>query len=663
MAQTIELSGLPVPLTGPWKFSPGDSPWLRDAPLWAQASFDDSAWSTIDLTAQAGPSDLDSGTAGFVPGWTAKGFPNLTGFAWYRIRLRIADPSQPISLAMPADFEDSYQLFVNGSFAGQFGLFDSRVPSIYLPRPASFPLPSSTPSGDLVLAVRFYMSPSDPTRASGAGGMHQAPILGPASEVDLVQLTRDSALTRGRFGELLTLILFLLMAPAALWFWLQNESERTFLWMFLALAVAVLVLAVSLIAVSTLWISESAAVFWRDIVFRPVCLPLWIMVWWHWFGLHRSPWIPRSAWTLAAAHAVFSFAALSSVFAFLPLAWRLGFHFASLFPVAGAVILLFVVLIQGFYRDLTEALLATVPIQLLELAALFAYVAPLFNISTPQLQILSLSVDAGSGASIPMALALAVLAVRRFLRNRVTHELAHQTVEQELFQARELQQRSLVPEDIRSSSFLVETQHHPSHIVGGDFFLTVLGPDGSLLVLIGDVSGDGITAATLVNVLMEAARKRAAQSFDPVSMLAVLNECLNRRAGGFSATCLAAVFETNGRLRIFNAGHLPPYHNGKEIALAGSLPLGLDAKIEPSTQVIPLRVGDTLTFMTNGVAESRNPAGELYGFDRARIHSNDPIDEIVRRAQLFGQIDDITVLRVAYTAGRNVHANDYQIVR
>jgi serine phosphatase RsbU (regulator of sigma subunit) len=101
-----------------------------------------------------------------------------------------------------------------------------------------------------------------------------------------------------------------------------------------------------------------------------------------------------------------------------------------------------------------------------------------------------------------------------------------------------------------------------------------------------------------------------------------------------------------------NAGHIAPYLNGAEVPFTGSLPLGLSGKIEPSLQALQLRPGDQLTFITDGVVEARDAAGELFGFARARIICNEPVGEIVRRAQQFGQNDDITVLRVDYTAGR-----------
>jgi hypothetical protein len=110
----ITLGNSAVALNGPWKFEPGDSPWVNGAPLWAQSGFDDSHWAAIDLTSKAGSMDLMNGTTDYVPGWTQKGYPDLSGYAWYRLRLRVKNADQPLWLKMPNDFDDAYQVFANG---------------------------------------------------------------------------------------------------------------------------------------------------------------------------------------------------------------------------------------------------------------------------------------------------------------------------------------------------------------------------------------------------------------------------------------------------------------------------------------------------------------------------------------------------------------------
>ena len=220
-------------------------------------------------------------------------------------------------------------------------------------------------------------------------------------------------------------------------------------------------------------------------------------------------------------------------------------------------------------------------------------------------------------------------------------------------QAQQLQSRVLVPETFHSPFFSVNTEYHPSQTVGGDFFQTIARPDGSLLIVVGDVSGKGVSAAMLVAVLVGAISTRADVSFDPSSMLSMLNTRLLGRSGGHFATCLAAELRPDGSMRVANAGHLPPYLNGKEMELAGSLPLGVIGEAELSSQRFELQPGDRLTFLTDGVVEAMNSENELFGFDRTRDISGQPAAEIVRQAQSFGQNDDITVLGITFVGASN----------
>ena len=310
-------------------------------------------------------------------------------------------------------------------------------------------------------------------------------------------------------------------------------------------------------------------------------------------------------------------------------------------------VLLLVILVEGFRRERAEALLAALPLLLIEFASFNVFFLSTFGIPSVYF-FLGLGISVGNVAWILMVLVIGALVMRRFLRTRMSQERARQIVALDMEQAQQLQQRVLVPEVMHSPAFSVETEYRPAQTVGGDFFQTLSKPDGSLLVVLGDVSGKGMSAAMLVAVLVGAIRTRAEESFDPVAMLTMLNQRLIGRSGGHLATCVAAELRSDGSMRIANAGHLPPYLNGQELDLEGSLPLGAANLVDPSSSVLSLQPGDRLTFLTDGVVEAMNSAHELFGFDRACIISNQPAAAIVQQAQAFGQNDDITVLRIEF---------------
>ncbi len=156
--EVITLGNSAATLAGPWKFAPGDSPLVNGAPVWAQPGFNDADWAPMDLAPRSGSVDPAYGTAGFVPGWTQRGYPNLDGYAWYRLRLRVKDPGQPLWLKMPNNVDDAYQVYANGNYVGEFGHFSPGDVTVYSSRTFSYPLPPPGPNGEIDLALRFFMT-------------------------------------------------------------------------------------------------------------------------------------------------------------------------------------------------------------------------------------------------------------------------------------------------------------------------------------------------------------------------------------------------------------------------------------------------------------------------------------------------------------------------
>jgi hypothetical protein len=478
--------------------------------------------------------------------------------------------------------------------------------------------------------------------------MHQPPVLGMASTVHLLQATDDDANLHSDLGPIARALLFLLLAPLALWIWLQNRQEHAYLWLFFVLLCYVVIGAQTILAAFSSLLTAAALTFWQSLL-NALIAPLCIMFWWHWFGLRRQRWIPLAGWLFAAVGTLATLGSNLPLFGLgnPSLHWLHAFYIASLWCQGAQGVLLVIILVEGFRRDRTEALLAALPILLIEFTSFASYLTNVFAIPTTFFPF-GIGITGGNIASILMVTVIVALVLRRFLHTQVRQELSRQAVALDLEQAQQLQQRVLVPETLRSPAFSVHAEYRPAQTVGGDFFQTLSKPDGSLLVVLGDVSGKGISAAMLVAVLVGAIRTRAEDSFDPAAMLTMLNLRLLGRSGGHLATCLAAELQPDGTMRIANAGHLPPYLNGQELDLVGSLPLGAANILEPSLQSITLEPGDRLTFLTDGVVEAMDSAHELFGFDRARAISNQSAAVIVQQAQVFGQNDDITVLSIEF---------------
>ena len=217
---------------------------------------------------------------------------------------------------------------------------------------------------------------------------------------------------------------------------------------------------------------------------------------------------------------------------------------------------------------------------------------------------------------------------------------ARDALQAEFEAAREVQQRLVTPA-MDVPGFAIESVYAPARQVGGDFFRILPDSNGSLLVVVGDVSGKGLKAAMTVSAVMGALP--GCPSRRPAEVLQYLNHALFGQVGGF-VTCCVSHIANDGAMSLANAGNPAPYRNGDEMAVEPGLPLGMLAEATYTETRYHIAPGDRLTFVSDGVLEATNAKGELYGFERTRSISNQAARTIAEAATQFGQEDDITVV-------------------
>ncbi|RAY16697.1 antitermination regulator [Actinomadura craniellae] len=164
------------------------------------------------------------------------------------------------------------------------------------------------------------------------------------------------------------------------------------------------------------------------------------------------------------------------------------------------------------------------------------------------------------------------------------------------------------------SDLRVSVRYRPAesdHLVGGDWYDTVVLPSGEVLLSIGDVAGHGIEAATGMVVLRNALRGLAATGAGPGQLLAWLNLVTCHLTDNVTATALCALYDPETRvLRWARAGHLPPVllRGGRTAGLpmVGGLILGALDEAEYGEERLTLEAGDVLLMYTDGLVERRD---------------------------------------------------------
>ncbi|MCU1239526.1 MAG: hypothetical protein JWO71_252 [Candidatus Acidoferrum typicum] len=257
----------------------------------------------------------------------------------------------------------------------------------------------------------------------------------------------------------------------------------------------------------------------------------------------------------------------------------------------------------------------------------------------------------------------------------VARERERQRLEAEINIARDIQQ-ALLPKNFGDYPHLaVAGCNFPCLSVGGDYFDVFPLEDRRTAFLIADVSGKGLGAALLTQ-LLQGALSALTLGTDPVRVFNHLNRFLcNHAEVGRYATMFFGILDEKGSLDYINAGHPSPIlirRNGcpEEAFTEGSFPVGLVPEAEYSTACVKLDPGDTLVLFSDGVTEAMDPQEELFGVPRLKQflmgHNETPLDELQKLllesvenfARGASQADDLTLLLVRYrTAGAATEAD------
>lgn len=239
------------------------------------------------------------------------------------------------------------------------------------------------------------------------------------------------------------------------------------------------------------------------------------------------------------------------------------------------------------------------------------------------------------------------------------------SLKKELEVARAVQSLLVPTEDIIDRTFVqIAGYFQPASECGGDWWAVYDLPGDRVLVIVGDVTGHGISSA----IITGAAKAASDLAFHlnkglvtPGALLAMMNAAIHEVARRqIMMTCAAAVIDRRGGTLTFaNAGHPFPYlvRNGHvEPVLGHGQPLGAarDSVYEPTlTRIEP---NDLLVWYTDGIVECENDWGEQFTEKRFRAVCQREAgngakavrDAVVETVSSFrrhrAQIDDMTLV-------------------
>ncbi len=237
----------------------------------------------------------------------------------------------------------------------------------------------------------------------------------------------------------------------------------------------------------------------------------------------------------------------------------------------------------------------------------------------------------------------------------------------QMSKAREIQ-HNLLPQDVQIPGIRVAHFFEPAEDVGGDYYDAMQLDDGTWIVCVADVTGHGVPAALCAAMLKTLLMQATVQFNSPAAMLNFINRRFATVSliGDFVSMAIVHVWPDSCKAVYASAGHEPALlvaKNGdvEELPSTGLL-LGIDDEAEWEEISLSLNPGQRLYIVTDGVSETENAVGEMFGRSRLAslvsecraLEPDDAVEQFALRLSDFRgempQHDDVTVVLVGFHA-------------
>jgi serine phosphatase RsbU (regulator of sigma subunit) len=246
-------------------------------------------------------------------------------------------------------------------------------------------------------------------------------------------------------------------------------------------------------------------------------------------------------------------------------------------------------------------------------------------------------------------------------------EVEKQKIERDLDLARKIQQ-GLLPQCIPDMNGLdICGEMIPAMQVGGDYYDLIQTSESKLFVVVGDVSGKGLSASLYMTKLQTMIKLNCSDNKSPKEILIDINKRIYTEMDkSWFVTITLALFDLeNQTLKFCRAGHMPVLQatNGtvqsyRTQGLGVGIERGIVFEKSLVEEEVKLSPGQIYAFFTDGVTEAMNEKNELFGDEnlnailknKSKVRSSDIVNEIWSSVKSFrGEAevnDDMTMVVV-----------------
>ncbi len=608
-------------LSFPWKFHPGDN--LQ----WANKDFDDSDWDTMRTTIVVGKQD----------------FKNWNGIGWFRRTVIIDSSLQNVPVAFIVRHPGASEIYINGRLAYKFGKVANNISEEEIYQPHRIPISVQFDNDSVnVIAVRYSNFHAADDKEWFSKWFSYAGFRLRIADLNnsIIGAVHDEGMTLSINIGISAIFLALAFLYFLLFFFYSMKKENLYyslFTLFIALtfllqmlnrfnhtSLAFYIFTNSLNSVLVLFIFPSYLAFLYSIFYEKFPKQFWF------FTIGAVVLSVTSYYLAQDYERVFQYLILAYIFITTIEGLRVIYisirKKKSNAAIIGIGVTIFAVFIITMF-----ILGATGNANINSLWGIILFFLGLISLPTSMSVFLARDIAVTNKKLKEQLETVQELSEKQIQQERKNAELKLQAElaeaenkrkTKELEEARQLQLSMLPNElpDIPNIDIAVYMQTATE--VGGDYYDFHVGLDGTLTVVIGDATGHGLNAGTIVTATKSLFNSYA-NNPDILYTLTEISRSIKQMRFKRLSMCLTLLKIEGNKLRISAAG-MPPaliYRTAKkeleEILIKG-MPLGATDHFPYEVRETELNGGDTLLLMSDGFPELFNDKKEMYGYDKAK---------------------------------------------